>query len=153
MRTVNVHEAKTQFSRLIDTAHASETILVAKDGKPWARLVPLETDQPPLPPEELLAFGQVTAGQGRDPFLEEGGFILGLIGQAPMLGPAAHQAGVAISQLQIGAIEHLTFQRFRIWRKIRGWGQEDHARLHIASIFRMQRQGAAIRRRLDLCVG
>ena len=46
MRTVNVHEAKTQFSRLIDAAHAGETILVAKDGKPWARLVPLETNQP-----------------------------------------------------------------------------------------------------------
>ena len=78
MRTVNVHEAKTQFSRLIDAAHAGETILVAKDGKPWARLVPLETDQPrrqpgllrgelqlpaidvllaPLPPEELDALG------------------------------------------------------------------------------------------------
>ena len=41
MRPVNVHEAKTQFSRLIDAAHAGETILVAKDGKPWARLVPL----------------------------------------------------------------------------------------------------------------
>jgi prevent-host-death family protein len=46
MRTVNVHEAKTQFSRLIDAAHAGETILVAKDGKPWARLVPLEPDRP-----------------------------------------------------------------------------------------------------------
>jgi len=76
MRTVNVHKAKTHFSRLIDAAHAGETILVAKDGKPWARLVPLENDrhrrQPgllrgqvqlpcidvllaPLPPEELDA--------------------------------------------------------------------------------------------------
>ena len=42
MRTVNVHEAKTQFSRLIDAAHAGETILLAKGGRPWARLVPLE---------------------------------------------------------------------------------------------------------------
>jgi prevent-host-death family protein len=41
-RIVNVHEAKTQFSRLIDAAHAGETIVVAKGGKPWARLVPLE---------------------------------------------------------------------------------------------------------------
>jgi hypothetical protein len=55
---------------------------------------------------ELLALGQVTAGQCRDPFLEEGSFILGLVGQAPMLGAAAHQAGVAIPQLQIGALEH-----------------------------------------------
>jgi|LakMenEpi03Aug12_release.lakeMendotaPanAssembly.Ray.scaffolds.fasta_scaffold136761_2 antitoxin (DNA-binding transcriptional repressor) of toxin-antitoxin stability system len=37
MRTVNVHKAKTHFSRLIDASHAGETILVAKDGKPWAR--------------------------------------------------------------------------------------------------------------------
>lgn len=67
MRSVNVHQAKTQFSRLIDAAHAGETIVVAKDGKPWARLVPLEQDEPRrqpgllrgqllLPaPDELLA--------------------------------------------------------------------------------------------------
>jgi prevent-host-death family protein len=45
-RVVNVHEAKTHFSRLIDAAHAGETIVVAKGGRPWARLVPLE---PPIP--------------------------------------------------------------------------------------------------------
>lgn len=39
--TFNVHEAKTQFSRLIDRAHAGEEIIVAKDGVPYARLVPL----------------------------------------------------------------------------------------------------------------
>ena len=39
--TFNVHEAKTQFSRLIDRAHAGEEIIVAKDGIPYARLVPL----------------------------------------------------------------------------------------------------------------
>lgn len=78
-RVVNVHEAKTHFSRLIDAAHAGETILVAKGGKPWARLVPLEQPRPrrqagvlagsitlpapelllePLPEEELAAFEQ-----------------------------------------------------------------------------------------------
>ena len=51
-RDVNVHEAKTHFSRLIDAAHAGETILVAKGGKPWARLVPLE--QPRQRRQELL---------------------------------------------------------------------------------------------------
>jgi prevent-host-death family protein len=50
-RIVNVHEAKTHFSRLIDAAHAGETIVVAKGGKPWARLVP-------LPAEELAAIEQ-----------------------------------------------------------------------------------------------
>jgi prevent-host-death family protein len=37
----NVHEAKTQFSKLIDRAHAGEEIVVAKGGVPYARLMPL----------------------------------------------------------------------------------------------------------------
>jgi prevent-host-death family protein len=41
MRTVNIHAAKTQFSRLVDAAAAGEEILIAKSGKPVARLGPL----------------------------------------------------------------------------------------------------------------
>ena len=57
-RTVNVHEAKTHFSRLIDAAHAGETIVVAKDGRPWARLVPLEPSVPQRRPGVLV--GRIT---------------------------------------------------------------------------------------------
>lgn len=39
---VNVHEAKTHFSRLLDRAHAGEEIILAKSGKPYAKLVPIE---------------------------------------------------------------------------------------------------------------
>ena len=39
---VNVHEAKTHLSRLLERAHAGEEIILAKAGKPYARLVPLE---------------------------------------------------------------------------------------------------------------
>jgi prevent-host-death family protein len=42
MQTVNIHEAKTQFSRLVDAAASGEEIIIAKAGKPAARLVPLE---------------------------------------------------------------------------------------------------------------
>jgi prevent-host-death family protein len=42
MYTVNVHDAKTNFSKLLDRAHAGEEIILAKGGKPFARLVPLE---------------------------------------------------------------------------------------------------------------
>jgi prevent-host-death family protein len=42
MTTVNVHEAKTHFSQLLDRAAHGETIIIAKAGKPVARLVPLE---------------------------------------------------------------------------------------------------------------
>lgn len=70
---VNVHEAKTHLSRLIDQAHAGEEIILAKAGKPYARLVPLASQpsqrQPgrlagrvgeaffePLPPDDLAGW-------------------------------------------------------------------------------------------------
>jgi len=39
---VNVHDAKTNFSKLLDRAHAGEEIVLAKAGKPYAKLVPFE---------------------------------------------------------------------------------------------------------------
>ncbi|MBK9136739.1 MAG: type II toxin-antitoxin system Phd/YefM family antitoxin [Betaproteobacteria bacterium] len=39
--TVNVHEAKTHLSRLLDEVQAGREIVLAKAGKPVARLVPL----------------------------------------------------------------------------------------------------------------
>lgn len=42
MQTVNIHEAKTQFSRFVDQAEAGEEIVIARAGKPVARLVGLE---------------------------------------------------------------------------------------------------------------
>jgi prevent-host-death family protein len=38
---VNVHEAKTHFSKLLEQAHAGQEIILAKAGKPYARLMPL----------------------------------------------------------------------------------------------------------------
>ena len=38
---VNIHAAKTQLSRLVERAHQGEEIILAKAGKPYARLVPL----------------------------------------------------------------------------------------------------------------
>ncbi|HEU4340698.1 MAG TPA: type II toxin-antitoxin system prevent-host-death family antitoxin [Candidatus Binatia bacterium] len=40
MNQVNIHEAKTQLSRLIELAARGEEIIIAKSGKPVARLVP-----------------------------------------------------------------------------------------------------------------
>jgi prevent-host-death family protein len=70
--TVNIHEAKTDLSRLVQRAHDGEEIILAKAGKPYARLVPLEDKKErvpgmvkgrvteaffePLPPEEQEAW-------------------------------------------------------------------------------------------------
>jgi prevent-host-death family protein len=45
--TVNVHEAKTQFSRLLEQAHAGQEIILSKAGKPYARMVPLAQQAKP----------------------------------------------------------------------------------------------------------
>ena len=42
MKTVNIHEAKTHLSRLIERARCGEEITIAKDGNPVVRLVPVD---------------------------------------------------------------------------------------------------------------
>jgi prevent-host-death family protein len=46
MRTVNIHAAKTHLSRLVDDAAHGEEIVIAKAGKPVARLMPLADGRP-----------------------------------------------------------------------------------------------------------
>lgn len=47
---VNVHEAKTHLSRLLDRVAAGEEIVLGKSGRPIARLVPYrETPEPRRP--------------------------------------------------------------------------------------------------------
>jgi len=55
-KTVNIHEAKTHLSRLLDRVRAGEEIVIAKAGRPIARLVAF------APPGER-ALG-LDAGQG-----------------------------------------------------------------------------------------
>ena len=59
-RMVNVHQAKTHLSRLIDEAHAGETIVLAKAGKPWARLMPLAPPVPQRIPGRLRSRGPLS---------------------------------------------------------------------------------------------
>jgi prevent-host-death family protein len=76
MKTVNIQAAKTQLSTLVEEAAAGEEIIIAKAGKPVARLLPLpkkdirktlgmwkgkvwmsDDFDAPLPPDLLKAFG------------------------------------------------------------------------------------------------
>lgn len=63
MQTVNIHAAKTQLSRLVDEAAAGQEIVIARAGKPVARLMPL-APPPPRPPQRVLG---ILAGQLRVP--------------------------------------------------------------------------------------
>jgi prevent-host-death family protein len=76
MKTVNIHAAKTQLSALVEEAASGKEIIIAKAGKPMARLMPLEQKRfdrkpgrlkglikmrdnfdDPLPPDLARAFG------------------------------------------------------------------------------------------------
>ncbi len=46
MKQVNVHEAKTHLSKLLDEVAAGEEIILAKAGKPVARIVPISARRP-----------------------------------------------------------------------------------------------------------
>lgn len=50
---INVHEAKTHLSKLIDRAASGEEIILAKNGKPMARLGPYREDREPRRPGKL----------------------------------------------------------------------------------------------------
>lgn len=42
MRTINIHEAKTHLSRLVDLAAKGESFVIAKAGKPLVKVTPLD---------------------------------------------------------------------------------------------------------------
>lgn len=44
MTKVNIHEAKTQLSKLIELAKNGEDVIIAKNGEPEVRLVPFEKE-------------------------------------------------------------------------------------------------------------
>jgi prevent-host-death family protein len=43
MRTVNMHQAKSQLSQLVEAVEAGEEVIIARAGRPVARLVPART--------------------------------------------------------------------------------------------------------------
>jgi prevent-host-death family protein len=47
MGVINIHAAKTQLSRLLDAAAAGEEVIIARAGKPVARLVPITATRQP----------------------------------------------------------------------------------------------------------
>ena len=55
--TVNIHEAKTHLSRLVDQAAQGREFVIAKAGKPMVRVIPLQA----LPAVRTLGF---LAGKG-----------------------------------------------------------------------------------------
>lgn len=62
---VNMHEAKSQLSRLVERARHGEEIVIAKDGTPVAQLVPFGVERTTREPGAMK--GRIDAG---DAFFE-----------------------------------------------------------------------------------
>ena len=46
METVNIHDAKTHLSRLVERAARGEPFIIAKAGRPLVKVVPLDAPEP-----------------------------------------------------------------------------------------------------------
>ena len=51
MKTINIHEAKTHLSRIIERVARGESVIIGKAGKPMAVLSPYAATAPPERPE------------------------------------------------------------------------------------------------------
>lgn len=54
MRTINIHQAKTHLSRLVEEAAKGDAFIIAKAGRPIAQVVPLDSE--PKPEKKRLGF-------------------------------------------------------------------------------------------------
>ena len=66
MRTVNMHEAKTQLSRLVADAAAGEPFIIARAGKPLVKVVAVDTPAPDKMTRLGFMEGQVTIPEDFD---------------------------------------------------------------------------------------
>jgi prevent-host-death family protein len=66
MHSINIHEAKTQLSRLVEEAAAGEAFIIAKAGKPMVKVVPLSAAD--LPGGNRIGFmaGEVSVPEDFD---------------------------------------------------------------------------------------
>jgi prevent-host-death family protein len=69
MTTFNIHEAKTHFSKLLERVLKGEEVIIAKAGKPVARILPVVTSAPVRQPG--IDKGKVVIMSNFDDPLEE----------------------------------------------------------------------------------
>ena len=64
MKIVNIHEAKTQLSRLIEHAVGGEAFIIARAGRPLVKVTPL--DAPPVPKRLGFMAGEIAVPEDFD---------------------------------------------------------------------------------------
>ena len=60
MQTINMHDAKTQLSRLVELAVQGEDFIIAKAGKPLVKVTRIDTGAPKLKRKTGFMLGQMS---------------------------------------------------------------------------------------------
>jgi prevent-host-death family protein len=71
MKAVNIHEAKTHLSRLVEEAAKGEPFIIAKAGRPMVKVVPIEGDATKKPQRLGFLEGQFTVPDNFDRLYED----------------------------------------------------------------------------------
>jgi prevent-host-death family protein len=71
VRTVNMHEAKTHLSRLVDRAAKGEPFIIAKAGKPLVKVVSIDDPPPVMPKRFDFLAGQIKVPDDFDTMFAE----------------------------------------------------------------------------------
>ena len=71
MRTVNMHEAKTHLSRLVEAAAEGEPFVISKAGKPMVKVVAIEEPAPPVGKRIGFAEGQFSVPDDFDTMMQD----------------------------------------------------------------------------------
>ena len=94
MQVTNIHEAKTHFSKLIDRVGEGEEIIIAKAGKPVARLVAYQEAAPPKRKPGSMK-GKIKILPGFDELDKE---IEKLFYEGPIEPPARHTRSAVVAR-------------------------------------------------------
>lgn len=68
METINIHQAKTHLSRLVEQAARGESFIIAKAGKPMVKVVPLDPPADKKVPRTGMLEGQFNIPDDFDTF-------------------------------------------------------------------------------------
>lgn len=71
MKQVNIHEAKTHLSRLVEEAARGEAFVIARAGKPMVKVVPVEAEKQAKPKRYGFLEGQLEVPDDFDTFMQE----------------------------------------------------------------------------------
>ncbi len=71
MQTVNIHEAKTHLSKLVEKAANGEAFIIAKAGKPMVRVIPIEASEPKEMKRTGFLEGQIKVPDDFDTMFEK----------------------------------------------------------------------------------